>query len=272
MYLTPKVINVREGMLGVGQPSPPPMVRRRATLLQPTGGAHPETAMVQPTSLPTLHPVFLKLEGVPCTVVGGGAIALQKARELAEAGADLTVISPQLHDGFHELGETFRWVERRWQPGDLDGARLVISATNDPEADALIHAEAHDVRALVNVVDVIDRCDFYAGSVVRRGPILIAISTSGASPSIAIALRRRIDALLTDGHGQLAQALGDARPALLSRFPDYGARARRLGAFVRDMLDQTASTGQAAAAVGRILRCDRPCGDGPCLCALPDSP
>lgn len=220
------------------------------------------------TSLPPMYPVFLKLAGERCVVVGGGRIGCQKAAELLEAGAQVVVISPDFHASFGELGDRVERVERPWRSGDLGGARVVFSATGNSAVDEQVFAEGRAAGALVNVVDVVDRCDFYAGSVVRRGPVVVAISTSGASPSLAIALKRRIGVLVGEGHGVLARALGEARPALLSRYPVYGERARRLGAFVEGMMERC--DGDAAQrGVERLLRCARPCGDGAaCLCAL----
>lgn len=217
---------------------------------------------------PALHPIFLKLDRLPCIVVGGGAIGLQKATELLEGGARLTVISPRFHSGFDALPFSFERVERPYRRGDLAGARLVVSATGKPSVDDEVHAEAVAERALINVVDVVDKCDYYAGSVVRRGPVIVSISTSGTSPSLAIALKRRIASLVLEHHGALASALGAARPVLLDRFPDYGERARRLGAFVRTLVDRPDLQSTVPGAVDRLKRCERPCEGDPCLCAV----
>lgn len=230
-------------------------------------------------SAPALYPLFLKLAQRPCVVVGGGPIAAQKAKELLEAGADLRVISPELCDAFLHAPfaeRTWTWISRGYLAGDLASAKLVISATADPEVDALVYEEARRDGAWVNVVDVVDRCDFYAGAVVKRGPVQVAISTAGASPSLAIALRHRVDALLPQQLGAVAEALGALRPALLERFPMYRDRAQRLGHVVEALWETGAmttwSTETLTHALERVLACDAPCADASTCCIRSFSP
>jgi siroheme synthase-like protein len=126
---------------------------------------------------------------------------------------------------------------------------------------------------LVNVVDVPDRCDFYAASVVRSGPVTLAIGTSGTSPSVSVALRRRLEALLAEEVGELAERLGARRPELLARFGEYRDRARRLNAAAEVWLAGLMDEGLAPESnemdrwIDAILACDQPC-EGPCACAL----
>lgn len=225
-----------------------------------------------------LYPLFLKLADRPCLVVGAGAIGAQKCAELLEAGARVRLISPDRHPRFdameEEHGERLHWEARRWRPGDCEGAYLVISATGDSEVDVAIEAEARAERALLNVVDVVDRCDFYAGAVVRRGPIQISISTGGASPSIAIWLRRRIEAVIPAGLDVLAAELARVRPQLLERFPDYGERAARLRHVVAAGVQELARApreAQPAAWVDRVAACGRPCEGPLCACVLEEA-
>ena len=201
-----------------------------------------------------LFPVFLKLEGRVCVVIGGGGIGARKAEELVAAGARVRAVSPT----FHPLWDTIlaeRHV-RPFAPGDCQGAALVFAATGVPEVDVAIEADARAWGVWLNVVDVPDRCDFYSGAAVRRGPLTVAISTSGASPALARKVRERIEAVLPEPIGVLALALGEARPQLLMRYPDITARAQVLGAFVSDALlrlDRFACIEDARAAVHEAL-------------------
>ncbi|MFU8804095.1 MAG: precorrin-2 dehydrogenase/sirohydrochlorin ferrochelatase family protein [Bradymonadaceae bacterium] len=209
----------------------------------------------------SLYPIFLKLEDALCIVVGGGAIGAQKARELVAVGAHVRCISPEFSSAWEALDGVER-VTRTYRPGDLRGARLVITATADPEVDEVIYEEAIREGALVNVVDVVERCQFYAGAVVHRGPVTIAIGTSGTSPSLARILRERIDAWLPRDLGDLAGRLGAVRPALLVRHPDYKARARILYACVSRAFDHLESGGSLAAVgstIDAIASCAGPC-------------
>lgn len=222
---------------------------------------------------PALYPLFLKLHGHLCVVVGGGPIAAQKARELVASGAQVRVVSPELDEqAWADMRGAIEWVPRRFQSGDCEGARLVISATADDLVDSAVVHDGHRFNALVNTVDVVHRCDFYAGSVVRRGPITVAISSSGASPSVAVALRKSIERLLPEALPQLAQTLGERRPELLAAHPDFSARALKLNRAIEQAFHTLAErpTGipqaHIDAWVERLIECDADC-DGRC-CAL----
>ncbi len=217
-----------------------------------------------------LYPLFLAVEGRRCVVVGGGPIATQKARELALSGAHVVVVSPEFGgvDADEVPDGRIEHVARRFQPGDARGALVVFSATADPEVDRVVEDDARAAGALVNIVDVPERCDFYAGSVVRRGPVTISIGTSGASPSLAIAIRRRIEAVLPEGVGRLASAFAQVRPTLKATWPAYADRARKYNALVAAMLDRLDELGDIDVAVERAARCDRPCDGGPGCCAF----
>lgn len=226
--------------------------------------------MTRGTAQTPLYPLFLKVEGRRCVVVGGGPIATQKAKELAMSGAHVVVVSPEfvgvapdeVPDGRIEH------VARRFEPGDARGALVVFSATADPEVDRVVEDDARAAGALVNIVDVPDRCDFYAGAVVRRGQVTISIGTSGASPSLAVALRRRIEAAVPHGVGRMAAAFARVRPTLKATWPVYGDRARKYNALVAAMLDRLDELDDIEAAVNRAAGCDRPCDGGPGCCAF----
>jgi precorrin-2 dehydrogenase/sirohydrochlorin ferrochelatase len=138
------------------------------------------------TSKPPAHPeayypVFLDLRGKPCVVVGGGRVAERKALALLAAGARLTVVSPALTVRLRKEkdGGRLRHVERAFRPGDLRGAFLVIAATDDEKVNEAVAARKD---LLVNVVDRPEHCTFIVPASVRRGPLHVAISTSGSSP------------------------------------------------------------------------------------------
>lgn len=183
-----------------------------------------------------LYPLFLKLEGERCLVVGAGEIGAQKAEGLLAAGAALHVVAPEVGPRMERAIENAASpcvVDRRpFVPEDCEGARLVISATGDPSVDAVVYDAAKAAHALVNVVDVKERCDFYAGSVVQQGPLSILIGTEGKSPSVARYTRQLLERELPPSLGALADALGARRPDLLAAIPDFADRARIMNAFV----------------------------------------
>lgn len=177
------------------------------------------------------HPVFLDLDGAPCLVVGGGAIALRKARSLRRAGARVTVVSPRFRPAFRRL--KVRRVARRFRAADATGMTLVVSATGDDRADRAVHRACRTRRIPVNVVDVPELCTFIAPSVVRRGPVTIAISTGGASPALAKELRRRLERMFPESLGPTARRIGRERRTLMRTLPPSPERTRILKGLAR---------------------------------------
>jgi siroheme synthase-like protein len=142
----------------------------------------------------TFYPVFLNLTGRRCIIIGGGQIAEGKISKLLDSGAKIVVISPDATQGIRRFAETGD-VEldlRKYQPGDLKGAFLVIAATNDRVVNQEIFEEAETLGVLLNAVDDLPRCSFIAPSIVESGPVAIAISTGGASPALARKLRETL--------------------------------------------------------------------------------
>src|ERR1700719_3679824 len=142
------------------------------------------------------YPVFLDLAGQRCVVLGGGRFAIEKVESLLEAGAQVRVIAATAAQVLERLADEGRieLTPRDYAPGDLAGARLVVDASGDDEGiNRQSWAEAEAAGILINVVDRPDQCRFIAPAIVRRDPVLIAISTSGESPFLASALRARIE-------------------------------------------------------------------------------
>jgi precorrin-2 dehydrogenase len=164
----------------------------------------------------------LDLEGRRALVVGGGAVGLEKAAGLAACGARVTVVSPELEAGFAEL--EVEWLPREYEPGDLDGAFLVVAATSDRTVNERVRDDAEARSMLCNVADVPDLCNFILPAVHREGPIAVAVSTGGASPALAKRLRSRIAELVRPEHAELAEELRALRPEAKERFPSYEER------------------------------------------------
>ena len=144
--------------------------------------------------MPSYYPIYLNLNGKRALVVGGGTIAEGKIDRLQQAGAGITVVSPEATPGivrYADNGEV-RWLRREYGAGDLDGAFIVIAATNQRDVNQRIFEDAERLGILLNVVDDPPRCNFIAPSIVERGPVTLAISTGGASPALARKLRESL--------------------------------------------------------------------------------
>jgi uroporphyrin-III C-methyltransferase/precorrin-2 dehydrogenase/sirohydrochlorin ferrochelatase len=140
-----------------------------------------------------LYPVFLKLDGLPVVVVGGGAVAAQKLDGLLAAGARVTVIAPHVRGEVRRAAVTV--LERAFAPADLDGARWVVAAAT-PEVNRQVAAAAAARGLFVNAVDDPAAASAYLGAVVRRGDVELAISTGGVAPALAGLLREALEAVL----------------------------------------------------------------------------
>ncbi|MBI4904199.1 MAG: bifunctional precorrin-2 dehydrogenase/sirohydrochlorin ferrochelatase [Acidobacteria bacterium] len=148
------------------------------------------------------YPVFLDLRGKPVLVVGAGPVALRKVKGLLECGAVVTVVSPEVAEGF--AGLTFALRRRRFRASDIADQVLVFAATNDRATNHRVAILATQHGVAVNVADAPEECSFLVPARVRRGDLQVAISTSGRSPRVAKALRERMEALLDE---QLDQGL-----------------------------------------------------------------
>ncbi len=164
-----------------------------------------------------MYPVVLQLKGLPCLVVGGGGVAERKVRSLLAAEAAVTVIAPEVTAGLARLAEegALLWKERRYRMGDLRPFFLAVAATDSPPANRRIYREATAARILVNSVDDPQNCNFHVPAVVRRGRLLLAVSTSGAAPLLSRELHRFFERMLPPELGEELERIGELRSGLL---------------------------------------------------------
>jgi precorrin-2 dehydrogenase/sirohydrochlorin ferrochelatase len=143
----------------------------------------------------SLFPMFLKLAGRPCLVVGAGGIAESKIESLVQAGAKVRVVAPEATPKVRAWARRRKiaWQRRRFRAKDLKGMFLVVAATPSPELHERIFRLTRRGDVLCNIVDVPRLCDFYYPAVVRRGALQIAISTAGQSPALAQRLRKELE-------------------------------------------------------------------------------
>jgi precorrin-2 dehydrogenase/sirohydrochlorin ferrochelatase len=156
------------------------------------------------------YPIFLGLEGRRALVVGGGKVALRKAEMLARAGAEVRVVAPELVAELRRDGR-FECIGEPYTARHLQGAFLVVAATDDEAVNAQVAADARAAGVLVNVVDRPALCDFIVPSVVDRGRLLIAISTGGAAPSLSRKTRERFEKEFGPEYATLLDALAEVR-------------------------------------------------------------
>ncbi|MEE9543502.1 MAG: bifunctional precorrin-2 dehydrogenase/sirohydrochlorin ferrochelatase [Thermodesulfobacteriota bacterium] len=176
----------------------------------------------------TFYPIFLDLTKRPCAVVGGGVVAERKVKSLIIAGARVTVISPRLSKGLKELvaKKKITHVKGSFEAGSLKGFFLVISAASAKEVNERVADEAREAGAIVNVVDSPLLCDFLVPSLVSRGDLMIAVSTSGKFPALAKKMRQELEKLYGPEYGLYVELLSAIRNKLLKDKRKYDKKER----------------------------------------------
>jgi siroheme synthase-like protein len=200
------------------------------------------------------YPVYLDLQGRLAVVVGGTALAEEKARGLLDAGARVTVIAPAVTAGLAGLAAGGELVHRSrdFQAGDLAGAALVIVAEGPPEIRDVILAEARQGNVLINTVDDLPRCNWIAPSILRRGHLTIAISTAGKAPVLAVRLRQQLERQIGEEHARFLEMAAEVRAPLAARHPDFERRRERWYQLVDSDVLELLRRGEEEAAWGRF--------------------
>jgi precorrin-2 dehydrogenase/sirohydrochlorin ferrochelatase len=170
------------------------------------------------------YPVFLDLEGKKCVIVGGGAVAERKVMTLIGTGARIRVISPDVTaklDGLVNEGK-IKHSERKYRKGDTVNAFLVIAATTDKSVNRRVF---EDSPGLVNAVDMPELCNFIVPSVVSKGPLQIAISSSGLSPAVSKTLRKDLENYVPKDLSNYLSWLKDIRGKIKKKMPGTSREA-----------------------------------------------
>ena len=190
------------------------------------------------------YAIMLDIRGRRVAIIGGGPVALRKARSALEAGAIVTLVCP---DPPANVPAGAAVVAERYRPEHLAGARLVFACTDDRGVNARIAQDARAAGALVNAVDQPDDCDFFAPALAAFGEVLIAIGTGGSAPSLAGWLRDRVAAAVPEKIAGFAAALGEIRDLLKDRVGDLDARMAIMKHLAGpDMYDRFAAAGPGA--------------------------
>ncbi len=173
-------------------------------------------------------PAFLDLKDRDCLVVGGGNVALRKIRLLSAAGARLTVVAPETVAAVDEMAdrEELFVQHRKFEPADVDGAWLVVSATGDADVEDHVFTVATDAGVFCNSVDTIDRCSYITPAIVDRSPLVVAISSGGKAPVLARHWRERLEAMLPARLARLGALAGRWRERVGKRIGNALGRRR----------------------------------------------
>jgi precorrin-2 dehydrogenase/sirohydrochlorin ferrochelatase len=182
------------------------------------------------------YPIFLELGDRRVVLVGGGAVAVRKAESLLEAGARLVVVAYKPSDAILDLCTRHgaELIRAKYSKQYIAQAVLVIAATDNPEVNKQVYKDCQELEILCNVVDQPRLCDFFVPAVVKRGDLQIAIGTGGYAPAYAGHLRKKLETLFTEEHGQFLAEIERARREIIDRIPESADRKAILGKLVDD--------------------------------------
>ena len=201
------------------------------------------------------YPIMLNIKGERCVVVGGGNVALRKAEALAECGASVEVISPDICNGIKEMESNgvVKTVSREYADGDLHGAMLAVAATDDAETNNRVAQEARRLGILINVVDVPALSNFIVPSCLRRGDLAVTVSTCGKSPALSRKIRTDLEEQFDDEHALLVSVVEDVRAELIQQGVTVSAEAWQQSLKLDQLLELLRS-GQQEEAKSKLLK------------------
>ena len=182
------------------------------------------------------YPIFLELGGRRAVVIGGGAVAVRKAQALLAAGARLVVVAEHIDDMLTALcrGKNAELIKSRYSKNYLVGALLAIAATNNHQLNRRIYKDCQELEVLCNVVDDPELCDFFVPAVVKRGDLQIAVGTEGHYPAYAGHIRKKLEKIFTEKHGQFLAELERLRKQIVREVPEPADRKVLLGRLADD--------------------------------------
>jgi len=195
----------------------------------------PRFTIHDPRGKRAYYPLFADLAGRRCVVVGGGMVAQRKVTTLLRFGAKVTVVSPTATQRLQRYAkqDLIRYVPRRFKACDIEDAWLVYAATDEETINQSIFRAASRRRIFTNVVDQPSLCSFIAPAIMKRGDLVIAISTGGASPTVAKRLRREFARTIGTDYAELLRLLNSLRPIAKRKLPSYDDRKRYFDRLVR---------------------------------------
>ncbi|PYI52208.1 precorrin-2 dehydrogenase/sirohydrochlorin ferrochelatase family protein [Paenibacillus flagellatus] len=203
----------------------------------------------------TLYPMMADIAGRPCLIVGGGTVAERKAAGLLDAGAAVTVVSPDVTPRIAAWAAEGRLshISRAYESADGEGMALVFAATDRPDVNERVHADATSRGQPVNVADRPELCSFVVPAVWRRGHLLVAVSTSGTSPMASARIRDRIEAAIGDGIDAFLEFADEYRRLVQARVPDPARRKELLGRLFADEALELVRAGRWDSMRARLL-------------------
>jgi precorrin-2 dehydrogenase / sirohydrochlorin ferrochelatase len=182
------------------------------------------------------YPVFLELGGARVVIIGAGIVAARKVQPLLAAGARVVVVAEKIDETMKTCCqmELVELIESKYQKTYLPGAKLAIAATFNPAVNTQVYKDCQELEIPCNVIDDPSHCDFFVPAVVKRGGLQIAIGTEGLCPAYAGHLRKKLEHLFTEKHGEFLAELEILRKHIIENVADLSDRKTLLGKLVDD--------------------------------------
>ena len=182
------------------------------------------------------YPIFPELGGRRAVVIGAGPVAVRKVHSLLDAGARVVIVAEHIDEKVAVMFESgnCKVIKARYDKNYLAGAAIAIASTNNNELNTQIYKDCQELEILCNVVDVPELCDFYVPAVVKRGHLQIAISTEGDSPAYAGHIRKKLEKIFTQKHGQFLTQLEALRKPIIEQIKNSAERKAIFGKLVDD--------------------------------------
>ena len=201
-----------------------------------------------------LLPIFLNIRDRKCVVVGGGDVACRKAELLGRAGAEVHIVASSILEPLTELSRRQNTTisEQDFQPTCIEGAALVVAATDDRSVNQRISDTARELDIPVNVMDQPELCSFIMPSIVDRSPLVVAISSSATSPVLTRKIKELNETMLPERMGEFARILGSFRARVKDRFSYFGARIRFWEELLEGEIPELVYGGDSEQAIERI--------------------
>lgn len=195
-------------------------------------------------------PIFFNIKNRRCVVIGGGDVATRKVSMLLKADAAITLVSPDICAELKVLADEnkINFLQENFKPSQLDGACLVVAATDDVRVNEAVSLESKQRNIPVNVVDAPDLCTFTMGSIIDRSPVVIAVSSEGNAPVLARYIRTKIETMLPAGYGRIAAIAGEFREQVKAKFATTQARRRFWEGVLQGPMVERVLAGQEKAA------------------------
>lgn len=179
------------------------------------------------------YPVNLNLDNMEIIIVGGGNVALRKCMNFLDFGKSVTVLAPEFDSRFLEFGNKVDLINDIFKEEYIDKFDIVVAATDDKEVNEEIACICRKKSKLINVVDSRDLSDFTVSSYVKRGDLLIGISTGGKIPALSAKIRRDLEEIYDESFAEYVDLLGELREKIIKKYEDKTERKEVLKALVK---------------------------------------